>query len=102
MSDERKDKSQPLLSSHPSASSDSALPHPTAIGDAHGLLHTVGVLLRNRPLLFVVGFGCLGGLLFGYDIGVMGTPRHPYSPNPPHIPHSTPRAHTSPPRLCWC
>jgi len=33
---------------------------------------TLRMLLENRPLFFVVCFGCLGGLLFGYDVGVMG------------------------------
>ena len=77
MSGALQDKSEPLLTSQPHAPSDSTAVHstaghPTTIADAHGLVHTIGILLRNRPLLFVVAFGCLGGLLFGYDIGVMG------------------------------
>ena len=77
MSDDRKDKSEPLLShatngdsSTTSYTSDSLSLSPDAT--AQGLLHTITVLLLNRPLLLVVLFGCLGGLLFGYDIGVMG------------------------------
>ena len=81
MADERK---EPLLADGLDGRSDASAPHikpnglsiptstATAAPEPVGLAATLRVLMENRPLFFVVCFGCLGGLLFGYDIGVMG------------------------------
>ena len=87
MADERK---EPLLAAGVNGHSDAPIPstrpngqsaltvsapssHATASPpSAAGLRATLRLLMESRPLLFVVCFGCLGGLLFGYDIGVMG------------------------------
>ena len=55
-----------------SASSTSPFPQPTTDTEPASLRATLRLLMENRPLFLVVCFGCLGGLLFGYDIGVMG------------------------------
>ena len=33
---------------------------------------SIKLLLANKPLLYVVMFATLGGLVFGYEVGVMG------------------------------
>ena len=76
VADERKEA---LLASSANGHSDALTPPTRANGLSHSesnepasLRATLRMLTDNRPLFLVVCFGCLGGLLFGYDIGVMG------------------------------
>ena len=79
MTDERK---EPLLlaggvnghSDAPAPSTKSTGPPAPSTTDSEpaSLRATLRLLTENRPLFLVVCFGCLGGLLFGYDVGVMG------------------------------
>ena len=72
MADERK---EPLLAVGANGHSDNpaATTTTTTTESEHpGLRATLRALMENRSLFVVVCFACLGGLLFGYDIGVMG------------------------------
>ena len=70
MSDEKK---EPLLDHKENGVSDHPMPKhdvvdilsPPSTETPTDLWSTVRVLLQNQPLLLVVCFGCLGGLLFG-------------------------------------